>query len=211
MKVGSSASILFFILAILCTPNANAQAAPEKSKIICDHAAPPRGMHWVCKSQCDCHLEGKLKNDEDGLAPVGKESANSSTDPCQAVVALAFAPEYPAIARANRMTGRVLIRVEIDMEGNVQEASLEKGHPQLAEAAIKAVRRWRFSPHCIKVQTVSVSFDLTEDKDTNPPGFEFQAPFDLRVVATAPTIHILTTRVVKNKTKKIQTSPPASK
>jgi hypothetical protein len=24
-------------------------------------------MHYVCKSQCDCRLEGKLKNDEDGI------------------------------------------------------------------------------------------------------------------------------------------------
>src|SRR4051812_44690463 len=43
------------------------QAAVQTPKIICDHAAPPRGMHYVCKSQCDCHLEGKLKNDEDGV------------------------------------------------------------------------------------------------------------------------------------------------
>jgi hypothetical protein len=44
----------------------------EKNKIICDHAAPPLGMHYVCKSQCDCHLEGKLKNDEDGIAAAPK-------------------------------------------------------------------------------------------------------------------------------------------
>jgi hypothetical protein len=61
-----------FFAAILSPAFGSAQAAPEKQKIICDHAAPPRGMHWVCKSQCDCHLEGKLKNDndEDGIAPV---------------------------------------------------------------------------------------------------------------------------------------------
>src|SRR4051794_10976398 len=49
---------------------AGAQDATQKPRIICDHAAPPRGMHYVCKSQCDCHLEGKLKNDEDVVAPV---------------------------------------------------------------------------------------------------------------------------------------------
>src|SRR5947209_1271618 len=49
------------------------QAVEQKPKIICDHAAPPRGMHYVCKSQCDCHLEGKLKKGEDGLAKGWKE------------------------------------------------------------------------------------------------------------------------------------------
>jgi hypothetical protein len=51
--------------------------AAEKPKIICDHAAPPRGMHYVCKSQCDCHLEGKLKNDEDGVPPSSAAPQNA--------------------------------------------------------------------------------------------------------------------------------------
>ncbi len=67
----SGTGILFVLLPVLTF----AQAAPEKQKIICDHAAPPRGMHYVCKSQCDCHLEGKLKNDEDGAALTPAEDA----------------------------------------------------------------------------------------------------------------------------------------
>ena len=61
----SAAQLWFALVPVL----ALAQAAPERPRIICDHAAPPRGMHYVCKSQCDCHLEGKLKNDEDGAMP----------------------------------------------------------------------------------------------------------------------------------------------
>jgi hypothetical protein len=71
-------SVLFVFAAIYFAPCANAQAAPNKNKIICDHAAPPRGMHWVCKSQCDCHLEGKLKNDEDGIAPASAPASDAS-------------------------------------------------------------------------------------------------------------------------------------
>jgi len=70
MKARLPSLALFFAFAIfLASLPANAQTAFEKKKIICDHAAPPRGMHYVCKSQCDCHLEGKLKNDEDGIVP----------------------------------------------------------------------------------------------------------------------------------------------
>jgi len=35
-----------------------------------------RECDWVCKSQCDCHLEGKLKNDEDGVAPATVDDPN---------------------------------------------------------------------------------------------------------------------------------------
>jgi TonB family protein len=57
---------------------ANAQQTAQKPRIICDHAAPPRGMHYVCKSQCDCHLEGKLKNDEDGVESITGAGAIAS-------------------------------------------------------------------------------------------------------------------------------------
>ena len=70
MKLRAAVSAFLFFAATYFAPHANAQAAPEKNKIICDHAAPPRGMHYVCKSQCDCHLEGTLKNDEDRIAPL---------------------------------------------------------------------------------------------------------------------------------------------
>ena len=81
MRAWSVISIVLFLAAGLgAALPASAQAQPEKQKIICDHAAPPRGMHWVCKSQCDCHLEGKLKNDEDGVAP-RSASANDASEP----------------------------------------------------------------------------------------------------------------------------------
>src|SRR3954470_11189444 len=70
----SAIGILFLLIPVL----AFAQAAPEKQKIICDHAAPPPGMHYVCKSQCDCHLEGKLRNDEDGIAPVPSPASDAN-------------------------------------------------------------------------------------------------------------------------------------
>ena len=81
MKARLTVYIFLFIAASYLAPlRANAQAAPEKSKIICDHAAPPRGMHYVCKSQCDCHLEGQLRNEDDG-SPI--PSDNDSHRVCQ--------------------------------------------------------------------------------------------------------------------------------
>src|SRR3954466_1057219 len=109
----NAARLWFVFLPIL----ALAQAASEKPKIICDHAAPPRGMHYVCKSQCDCHLEGKLKNDEDGIAAGVRGPA--AVDVCQPLMSSIFAPPYPAIARQNRIAGTVFVQVEIDPEGNV--------------------------------------------------------------------------------------------
>src|SRR3954454_18837089 len=100
--------------------------AVEKPKIICDHAAPPRGMHYVCKSQCDCHLEGKLKNDEDGIAPEPKATLDPET--CQPSPIAIFAPFYPEVARKILIGGTVTIQIVIDDNGNVSSASVQQGH-----------------------------------------------------------------------------------
>src|SRR3954462_11674986 len=145
------------------------QASAQKPKIICDHAAPPRGMHYVCKSQCDCHLEGKLKNDDDGVGPAPQTTTRPFANACQPAVTSLFAPSFPAFARQSRVAGTVLIRVEIDEAGNVSDASIQQGHPMLAVPALQAVKRWKFNRGCSSVQIVSMRFDL-EDESRVPSG-----------------------------------------
>src|SRR4051812_29542081 len=144
---------------------ANAQQTAQKPRIICDHAAPPRGMHYVCKSQCDCHLEGKLKNDEDGIAPANQPSAENQPSTCQTVPTFIFAPPYPRVAQLNRIAGTVYIQLEIGDRGTVSNASIQQGQPQLAGAALNAAKKWVFSSGCSKMQTVRMRFEITFDED----------------------------------------------
>src|SRR3954462_174129 len=122
------------------------QASAQKPKIICDHAAPPRGMHYVCKSQCDCHLEGKLQNDDNALDSA--EPPKQSSYECQPLMTRVFAPLYPPIARTNRIAGKVFVQVEVSADGSVTNASVVEGHPLLRKTALKAARQWRFNPKC---------------------------------------------------------------
>ena len=58
------------------------------------------------------------------------------------------APIYPREAMLARQTGRVLLRVELDTDGSVLAVDVYRssGVPSLDAAALRAVRRWRFSP-----------------------------------------------------------------
>lgn len=58
------------------------------------------------------------------------------------------APDYPLAARRAGQQGRVLVRADISTEGRVTEVSVHQssGHSLLDEAAINAVRHWRFFP-----------------------------------------------------------------
>ena len=54
------------------------------------------------------------------------------------------APVYPELARRMSLTGVVKILVTVSANGSVKDAKLVGGHPLLANAALDAVKRWRY-------------------------------------------------------------------
>jgi protein TonB len=79
---------------------------------------------------------------------------------------LYVAPVYPTVARAARVKGIVIIEATIDENGTVESARVLKGEPLLNQAALDAVRQWRFTPALLSgvpvpvVMTVTVDFRL---------------------------------------------------
>jgi protein TonB len=58
-------------------------------------------------------------------------------------------PEYPEEARNRQLQGAVVLDIHIGQDGLVQEAKLVSGEPLLADAAMAAVRQWRFQPRLV--------------------------------------------------------------
>lgn len=77
------------------------------------------------------------------------------------------APQYPANARAARVEGIVIIEATIDRFGNVESAAVLRSIPLLDQAALDAVRQWKFTPTLLNgvavpvVMTVTVNFRLS--------------------------------------------------
>lgn len=57
-------------------------------------------------------------------------------------------PPYPRAARQRGLQGVVMVRVAVSADGLPTEVFIKEssGHPMLDDAAVEAVRRWRFSP-----------------------------------------------------------------
>src|ERR1700688_4619707 len=54
------------------------------------------------------------------------------------------APVYPDLARRMNITGVVKVQITVATNGSVKNAKLVGGHPVFANAALDAVKKWRF-------------------------------------------------------------------
>jgi protein TonB len=78
------------------------------------------------------------------------------------------APVYPAIAQSARVEGVVILEAVIDAQGRVESARILRSIPLLDQAALDAVRQWRFTAARLNgdavpvVMTVTVNFTLHE-------------------------------------------------
>jgi len=71
-------------------------------------------------------------------------------------------PRYPEAARQVGRDGLVVLQAVIDREGRVQEVQVLRGAPfGMTEAAVVAVRSWRFRPATRDGEPVSVYYQLT--------------------------------------------------
>jgi protein TonB len=81
---------------------------------------------------------------------------------------VAVTPIYPPIAQTARIQGTVVIDAIIGPEGDVQSARVVQSVPLLDQAALDAVRRWRYTPTLLNgvpvsvILTVSVKFTLAQ-------------------------------------------------
>ena len=70
-------------------------------------------------------------------------------------------PSYPTLAKAARVQGEVVLKAIIDKDGTIQNLQLVSGHPMLVQAAIDAVREWRYRPYLLNGQPVEVETEVT--------------------------------------------------
>ena len=78
------------------------------------------------------------------------------------------APVYPEIARTAQVSGIVIAEAVVDASGQVADVKILKSIPLLDQAAINAVREWKYTPTLLNgvpvpvIMTVTVNFSLTD-------------------------------------------------
>lgn len=109
----------------------------------------------------------------DALPPVmpkniSPHSVRVSSGVAQGLLIHQVRPQYPVPARNARIQGTVLLQATIGRDGAIQNLRLISGHPFLTQAAMDAVRQWRYRPYLLNHEpgevdtTIQVNFTLSE-------------------------------------------------
>jgi TonB family protein len=89
-----------------------------------------------------------------------------------ALVTKRVPPVYPVKALVAGIQGTVVLNVTISETGDVKEATLASGEPDLAQAAIDSIKQWKYRPYMVA---------------GNPTPFETQVSFGFRDKAHSAT------------------------
>ena len=124
------------------TPEVAEESAPEApAEPVADASAVANPLDGV--------LGGVLGGREGGLVGATGGQALDLKQVARAPRVLEqIRPHYPRRARSEGIEGLVLVRLIIGVDGNVEPDSprVMRSVPELDEAALSAVRQWRFSP-----------------------------------------------------------------
>ena len=76
-------------------------------------------------------------------------------------------PQYPPLAKQARIQGVVVLQALIGKDGSIQNLHVVSGHPMLTNAALEAVKEWKYKPYYLNGEpvevetTINVNFSLS--------------------------------------------------
>jgi protein TonB len=97
-----------------------------------------------------------------GSAPVTQVKAavpkkiNISSGVAQGMLLQKTQPVYPPIAKAARVQGTVVLQAKISKTGSIEDLHVISGPAMLQQAALDAVKSWRYRPYLLNNEPVEV-------------------------------------------------------
>ena len=104
----------------------------------------------------------RAQSDGSAVAQQSDQPAvHASKEEMTALILKKVQPEYPEAAKKAHIQGQVILKAIIGKDGNVENLQIVSGHPQLAPAAIEAVKQWKYKPYLKQGQPVEVETEIT--------------------------------------------------
>ena len=121
-----------------------------------DQQAPP--VLVANPSTSDDKLSGIVSTSS---APLPSLQTRISEGVTQAELLHKVEPVYPAEAMNSHVSGSVTLNASVAEDGTITHVEVVRGHPLLAEAAVAAVRQWRYGPSLLNGKPIAVQREVT--------------------------------------------------
>jgi TonB family protein len=133
-----------------------------------DHSRPTAGPSIDPRD----HIQGEWSNLHIGDLMCGSDCTTIARPPeplkrvrlshlSEAFLMRKVDPVYPRTAVLTHTYGAVQLHAIIAKDGSIQSLTVVSGHPILVEAAMEAVRRWRYKPYMLNDEPVEVETFIT--------------------------------------------------
>jgi TonB family protein len=132
-------------------PTAKAAAAP-------DAEAP--SMSGIAAGDGSGALPNLMGGESNAPAPV-LGTLNVSQGVSRGLLVKKTAPVYPASAMQMRIEGAVELVATISKSGDISAVKVTSGNPQLARAAVDAVKQWKYKPYLLNGEPVEIQTQIT--------------------------------------------------
>ncbi len=142
---------------------------PDARKMMAGREAPPSsgfGSPGMDSMNGTSNVFGGQSGPKVKSAPPSKVSISAGI--AGGLLVKRSAPVYPQIAKEARVSGSVVIQATISTTGAVENAHVVNGPTMLRQAALDAVKTWRYRPYLLDGQpvevetTVNVVFSLAD-------------------------------------------------
>jgi protein TonB len=90
-----------------------------------------------------------------------KQSLKLSEGVLEAQLLSRIEPQYPTLAKLTKTEGTVRMHAIISRDGRITSLDVISGHPLLVQAALDAVRQWRYRPTMLNGEPVEVETSIT--------------------------------------------------
>jgi protein TonB len=112
-------------------------------------------------ASADNPFNGRVHPDVRQATPPATQHVSSGV--MQGMLINKVIPAYPAIAQAIHASGMVVLQATISRTGTIENLRVTSGPPVLRQAALDAVKQWRYRPYMLNGQPVEVETAVEVD------------------------------------------------
>jgi protein TonB len=101
-------------------------------------------------------MGGIFGNDAAKVKAAAPKKVAISAGVMQGMLLQKTTPTYPPIAKAARVSGTVVLQATISKTGTIENLHVVNGPAMLQQAALDAVKQWRYKPYLLNNEPVEV-------------------------------------------------------